>query len=349
MNARGVGRLTVFICFALLAGPRLPAQSPDYHVVKTVPVGGEGFWDYLTADGPSGRLYVSRGSHVMVIDMATMKVVGDIPGTNGVHGIAVASEFNRGFTSDGGDTTATIFDLETLKTISKVQVTGAGPDAILYDPFTKRAFTMNHSGGSATAIDAATGKVVGTAAIGGVLETGQSDNAGTIYVNVESKSEIAAFDARTMAVKAHWPLTGCEGPSGLAIDREHGRLFASCGESHTMDVMDYHTGRIVATLPICVGTDAAGFDPGLQLAFASCGDGSITAVHEDSPDKFTVVQTIATERGARTMAVDETTHKLYTVTAQFGPQPAPVPGETRRRRPPMIPGSFQVLVVDRQG
>ncbi len=347
MNARNGCRAAALICSTLLALPQLGAQSPGYHVVKTLSVGGEGGWDYLTADGPGGRLYVSRGSHVMVIDMASDQVVGDIPNTNGVHGIAIATEFNRGFVSDGGDTTATIFDLKTLQTISKVHVTGAGPDAILYDPFTKRAFTMNHSGGSATAIDAATGNVVGTADIGGILETGQSDNAGTIYVNVESKSEIAAFDARTMAVKAHWALTGCEGPSGLAIDRDHGRLFASCGESHTMDVMDYHTGRIVATVPICVGTDAAGFDPGLQLAFASCGDGTITAVHEDSPDKYTVVQTITTERGARTMAVDEKSHKLYTVTAQFGPPPAAVPGQTRRQRPPMIPGSFHVLVIDR--
>ncbi|HEY5087420.1 MAG TPA: hypothetical protein VII66_08700 [Gemmatimonadaceae bacterium] len=347
MNARSKGCFAALICSALFAVPQLGAQSPGYHVVNTLAVGGDGFWDYLTADGQSGRLYVSRGTHVNVIDMASGKVVGDIANTAGVHGIAIASEFNRGFTSDGGDTTATIFDLKTLQTIAKVPVTGAGPDAILYDPFSKRAFTMNHRGGSATAIDAASGKVVGTADIGGILETGQSDNAGMVYVNVESKSEIAAFDARTMQVKAHWPLTGCQGPSGLAIDRKHGRLFASCGESHTMDVMDYHTGRIVATLPICQGTDAAGFDPGLDLAFASCGDGSITVVHEDSPDKFTVVQTVQTERGARTMAVDEVTHKLYTVTARFGPPPAQVAGQTQRQRPPMIPGSFHVLVVDR--
>lgn len=340
--------IAALICSAVFAAPHAGAQaSPNYHVVGTLPVGGEGGWDYLTADGPSGRLYVSRGTHVMVIDVATGKVVGDVADTKGVHGIAIASEFNRGFTSNGGDTTASIFDVRTLQTIMKVPVTGAGPDAILYDPFTKRAFTMNHRGGSATAIDAATGKVVGTATIGGTLETGQSDNAGMVYVNVEDKNEIAAFDARTMQVTAHWPLTGCEGPSGLAIDREHGRLLASCGESHTMDVMDYHTGKIVATLPICQGTDAAGFDPALQLAFASCGDGNITVVHEDSPDKFTVVQTVPTARGARTMAVDEKTHKLYTMTAQFGPAPAAVPGETRRQRPPMLPGSFHVLVLGR--
>ena len=332
---------------SLAAITPLVAQSPGFHVVATLPVGGEGFWDYLTADGSMARLYVSRGTHVVVIDTHSGKVVGDIPNTNGVHGIAIAHEFNRGFTSDGGDTTATIFDLLTLKPIGKVSVTGVGPDAIVYDPFTKRVFTMNHRGGSVTAIDAASGKVVGTADIGGALETGQSDNAGTLFVNVEDKGEIAAVDARTMQVKSRWPLTGCTGPSGLTIDRAHGRLFASCGESHTMDVVDYHTGRIVTTIPICSGTDAAGFDPALQYAYASCGDGNITVVHEDSPDKYTVVQTVATERGARTMAVDEKTHKLYTVTARFGPPPAPVAGETRRLRPPMIPGSFHVLVLDR--
>jgi DNA-binding beta-propeller fold protein YncE len=347
MTGRKWSCFATLACSTLLAVPPLSAQSPNYHVVATLPVGGEGFWDYLTADGNSDRLYVSRGTHVAVIDTRSGKVVGDIPNTNGVHGIAIASEFNRGFTSDGGDTTATIFDLKTLRTIGKVAVTGAGPDAILYDPFTKRAFTMNHRGGNATAIDAATGKVVGTADIGGTLETGQSDNAGTIYVNVEDKNEIATFDARTMQVKEHWPLTGCEGPSGLTIDREHGRLFASCGESHTMDVVDYHTGKILSTIPICSGTDAASFDPGPQLAFASCGDGTITVVHEDSPDKFTVVQTIPTERGARTMTLDEKTHKLYTAAARFGPLPAQVAGEARRQRPPMIPGSFHVLVVDR--
>jgi DNA-binding beta-propeller fold protein YncE len=325
------------------------AQATSYHIAKSLPVGGDGGWDYLTADWDGGRLYLSRSTHVMVLDLASGIVVGDIQGTRGVHGIAIVSALNRGFTSNGADTSVTIFDSKTFEIFGKVTVTGAEPDAILYDPFTKRVFTMNHAGGNATAIDAATGKVVGTAIIGGALETGVSDNAGTIYVNVEDRNEVVAFDAKTMDVKGHWPLTGCESPTGLAIDRQHARLFASCSGSRTMAVVDYKNGgKIVATIPICQGTDGNAFDPGLQLVFASCADGNITAVHEDSPDTYTVVQTIVTERGARTMSIDEKSHRLYSVTAQYAPAPPPPAGGGRAGQPSILPGSIHVLVIDKQ-
>lgn len=326
----------------MLGSPAVAQTS--YHVVKTLPIGGEGSWDYVTVDPEARRLYIPRSTHVMVVDLAAEKVVGDIPNTPGVHGTALAPGLGKGFTSNGRDTSVTIFDLKTLAVQGTVKVTGLNPDAITYDPFTRRVFTMNHTGGNVTAIEAASGKVVGTAAVGGVLEAGISDLAGTLYVTVEDSSQVVAVDARTMAVKRKWQLTGCTAPTGIAIDRAHHRLFSACAESHTVAVVDYRGGKVVATVPICSGTDAAAFDPAQQLLFASCGDGRITVIHEDGPDRYTVIGDIATEPRARTMALDERTHRIYTVTAQFTPPPEPPPAGPRPR-PAMVPGSFHVLVI----
>ncbi len=322
------------------------AQGTSYKVIKTLPVGGDGGWDYVTVDTRHNRLIVPRSTHVMVIDLATGQVMGDIPNTPGVHGVAIADDLGKGFTSNGRDTSVTIFDLETLAVQQVVKVTGLNPDAITYDPYTHRVFSMNHSGGSVTAIDAASGKVVGTATIGGVLEAGVSDLAGTLYVNVEDSSQIVAVDARTMAVKRKWNLEGCTAPTGIAMDRAHHRVFSACGESHSVAVLDTQAGKLVTTVPICSGTDAAFFDPAQQLLFTSCGDGKITVIHEDTPDKYTVVGDITTEPRARTMALDEKTHRLYTVTAQFNPPPENPPAG-QRPRATMIPGSFHVLVIDK--
>ncbi len=318
--------------------------APGYHVVHRINTGGEGGWDYVTVDPEGNRLFLSRGTHAMVIDLGRDSVIGDIPNTLGIHGVALAPELNRGFTSNGRDSSVTIFDYKTLAQIAVVKIPGRNPDAILYDPGTKRVFTFNGGTSNATAIDATNGNLLGTVDLGGKPETAVSDG-GKIYANIEDKSEIAVFDARTLVVQARWPLAPCEEPSGLAIDRVHQRLFASCGNK-TMAIVDMRTGKVVATPAVGAGVDAAGFDPGTQLAFTSNGEGTITVVHEDTPDKYAVVETVPTQRGARTMAVNPKTHRLYTVTAEFGPAPAPT-ADRPRPRPPMIPGTFVVLELDR--
>lgn len=340
--------VTASLLAALLAPVALVAQTAavPYHVVKRIATGGDGGWDYLTVDTTLHRLFVSRGTHVMVVDLDRDSVMGDVPNTNGVHGIAVAPELGRAFTSNGRDSSVTIFDPRTLATIGTVKVTGRNPDAILYEPTTRRIFTFNGGSANATAIDAATGAVVGTVPLGGKPETAVADGKGRVLVNIEDRSEIVAFDARSLAVQATWPLAPCEEPSGLAIDRAHARLFAGCG-NRLMAVVDANTGHVVTTLPIGDGVDANGFDPATQLAFASTGrDGMLTVVHEDSPNQFTVVANVPTQRGARTMALDERTHAVYTVTAQFGPAPAPT-AEHPHPRPPIVPGTFTILEITR--
>lgn len=318
--------------------------APGYHVIHRINAGGEGGWDYITVDTAGNRLFVSRGTHAMVIDLGRDSVIGDIPNTPGIHGVALAPELNRGFTSNGRDSSVTIFDYKTLATIAVVKIPGRNPDAILYDPATKRIFTMNGGTANATAIDATNGTVVGTVDLGGKPETAVSDG-GKVYANVEDKNMIVVFDPKTLAVLAKWPLSPCEEPTGLAIDRVHRRLFAGCGNK-TMAVVDMATGKVVASPAVGDGVDAAGFDPASQLAFTSNGEGSITVVHEDTPDKYTVVETIPTQRGARTMAVNPKTHRLYTVSADFGPMPAAT-ADRPRPRPPMLPGTFVVLELDR--
>lgn len=318
--------------------------APGYHVVHKIAAGGEGGWDYVTVDADGNRLFLSRGTHAMVIDLGRDSVIGDIPNTLGIHGVALAPDLNRGFTSNGRDSSVTIFDYKTLASIAVVKIPARNPDAILYDPGTKRVFTFNGGTNNATAIDAMNATVVGNVELGGKPEMAVSDG-GRIYANVEDKSEIAVFDPRTLQVVARWPLAPCEEPTGLAIDRAHQRLFAGCGNK-TMAVVDMRTGKVVASPAVGEGVDAAGFDPATQLAFTSNGEGSITVVHEDTPDKYTVVETVPTQRGARTMAINPKTHRLYTVTADFGPTPAPT-ADRPRPRPPMIPGSFVVLELDR--
>lgn len=336
---------------ALMAAAPSFRQGTTYHVTKTIPLGIDGGWDYLTVDPDAKRLYISRGGAnlVQVVDLGTNAQIGTIDSTRGVHGIALAPEFNRGFTSNGGDSTVTIFDLKTMKQVGKVTVTGRNPDAILYDPFSKRVFTFNHTGKNTTAIDAATGKVLGTAKTEGVLETGVSDLAGTIYVNDEDENRVFAFDAKSLEVKATWALEGCKAPTGLAIDRKGKRLFAACSSSKTITVVDYTNGKTVAQVPICAGTDAAAWDADQKLVFASCSDGNIAVVHQDAPDKYTVQGMAKTEDRARTMTIDEKSHKLYTVTAQYNPPPAPPAGAPAGRggRATMVSGSFHVLVLEK--
>ena len=320
------------------------AADPGYHVVKTYKLGGEGGWDYLTMDSASRRLYISRGTHVVVIDADSGQPVGDIADTPGVHGIALAPELGRGFVSNGHEGTVTIFDLQTLKLITKVKA-GDNPDAILYDPATKRVFTFNGRSHDSTAIDAATGNILGTIKLDGKPEFAASDAMGGIFVNIEDKSELTAIDPAKLEVKSTWPLAPCESPSGLAIDRKNRRLFAGC-ENKMMAIVDADSGKVLNTLPIGQGVDASAFDPGTNLAFASCGEGVLTVISEDSPTSFSVVGNAPTQRGARTMAMDLKTHQVFVVTAQFGPAP-PATADQPRPRPAILPDSIVVLVLSR--
>ena len=338
--------LAVLVCSSAFFASAKPApQASGYHLLKKVALGGEGGWDYLSADSASHRLFISRGTHIMVVD-AEGKVVGDIPNLKGTHGAALVPEFNLGFSSNGQSNSVTMFDLKTLATIRDVSLPAAqGPDGYLYEPATKRVFVFNGRSHDATGLDAKTGAIAGTVPLGGKPEAATSDGAGHIFVNVEDKGQILVFDPKTLEVVNTWPLPGCEEPAGMAIDVAHKRLFSGCHSQQTM-VVDYTNGKVVATIPIGKGVDANSFDPGTGLAFASCGDGTITVAHEDSPDKYTVVQTISTQNGARTMAVDTGNHNVYTVTADFGPPPAPT-AENPRPRPSIVPNTFVLLIYGR--
>jgi DNA-binding beta-propeller fold protein YncE len=329
----------------LLISTILNAGPSGYHVSKTIKLGGDGGWDYLTVDAKARRVYISRGTHVMVVDADTGALVGDIPNTNGVHGIAIAPDMDKGFISDGRDNNVTIFDVKTLKVLGTAP-TGKNPDAIIYDPASKRVFAFNGSSKDATAIDAKTGTVAGTIALGGKPEFAVSDEKGRVFVNIEDTSEIVQFDSNKLAIVNRWKIAPGEEPSGLAMDRKHRKLFSVCSNK-LMVVVDADSGRVVTTLPIGPGTDAAGFDSETGFAFSSNGgDGTVTVAHEDTPDKFSVVENVPTLRRARTMALDTKTHQIYTVTAEFGAAPAPTK-EQPRPRPPMVPGSFTLLILSR--
>src|SRR6266550_3854552 len=335
----------VFVCvLVLLASWVLAAGSSGYHVSKKTVLGGEGGWDYLTVDSKARRVYISRGTHVMIVDADSYAVVGDIPGTNGVHGIAIASDMDKGFVSDGRDNNVTIFDTKTLKVLGTAPA-GKNPDAIIYDPASKRVFAFNGSSKDATAIDAKTGTVAGTIPLGGKPEFAAADEKGHVFVNIEDTSEIVKFDSNKLTVENRWKIAPGEEPSGLAMDRKHRRLFSVCSNK-MMVVVNADTGQVITTLPTGAGTDAAGFDPETGYAFSSNGEGTLTVIHEDSPDKFSVVDIVPTQPRARTMAVDFKTHQVFTVTAEFGPAPAPT-AQQQRPRPPMLPGTFTLISLTR--
>ncbi len=326
------------IAFLLILPVFLRAQTASgYHVIKTYPIGGSGGWDYLALDGAAHRLYIAHDTRAVVVDPGSGKVIGEVPDTPGIHGVAIVPAPKRGVTSNGRADTATVFDLESLKPLGHVQ-TGEKPDAILFDPATGYVFTFNGRGQSATAIDPNQISVVKTFDLGGRPEFGVSDGLGTIYVNLEDQNSIAVIDARAMSVKAKWPLPGCEEPTGLALDKNTHRLFSGC-HSRVMDILNAENGKLVASLPIGAGVDAVAFDPGTQLAFSSNGDGTLTVVHEDSADKFSVVDNVPTMRGARTMALDPESHTIYLVTAKFAP------ATSEHAKPAVIPDSLMLLVV----
>ncbi len=323
----------------------LSAAPVNYHLVKQVTLGGEGGWDYLAVDPATHRIFVSHATHVLVLDGNSGAQLGDISDTPGVHGIAIADDLGKGFISNGRGNSITIFDLKTLKTIGEAPA-GENPDGIMYDPVSHHVFAFNGRSHSATVVDAKTGQVAATIPLSGKPEFAVADGKGHVYVNIEDKNSLTAIDARSMKPTATWELPGCESPSGLAIDQAHRRLFSVC-DGKVMAVTDADSGKQVAKVTIGEGPDAARFDPKTQLAFSSNGgDGTLTVVHEDSPDKYTVVQSVSTQRGARTMALDPGNGKVYLVTAKFGERPAPT-AENPRPRPPMVPGSFTLLILER--
>jgi DNA-binding beta-propeller fold protein YncE len=323
------------ILFALgLTMPHVaPAQT--FHVAR-YSIGGDGGTDYLTAEPGTGRVFVSRGTHVMVIDGRTGKVIGDIPDTPRTHGIALAPKSNHGFITNGGDSTVTMFDLKTLAPIKKIHVPSGGLDGIMYDDFSNRIILTNHSRpiGTATAIDPGTGDILGVAELeDDAPEGAASDGKGRIFVNNESKNTMQVIDDRTMKVLTSWPLTPCDGPTGIAFDRASNRIFSGCGK--TSVVIDPASGRVVSTIANGDGVDALGWDASEKLIYIPAGrDGNVTVVRQDSPDKYTVVATVPTMRGAKTIAVDPVTHVAYLFQPEYGPAPAPAPGA-----PPPAPGS----------
>jgi YVTN family beta-propeller protein len=301
-------------------------------------IGGEGGWDYLTVDNEARRLYVSHGTHVVVIDLETSKVVGDIPDTPGVHGIAVANELNRGFISNGKSNTATIFDLKTLKVISQVK-TGTNPDAILYDPATKRVFAYNGRSNDATVFNSSTGEIAATIALEGKPEFSRTDGNGKVYVNIEDKSEVVEIDSKNLKVTKRFSINPGEEPSGMGFDLKHHRIFSVCSNK-IMTVLDTGTGKVIATVPIGERCDGADFDPETGLAFSSNGEGTLTVVRESSPGKFEVAETVATQSGARTMTIDPKTHNIYLPTALYT-----TPSEGSGQKPSMVKDSFMLLTV----
>ena len=334
--------LTAVAGGALNAAAQQPDASPGsgYHLEATWKPGGEGGWDYATVDPSAHRLYVTRTDRVQVIDTEDGKTIGEVPGLEGGHGTALVPDENRGFATSGKSGTVIVFDLKTLKPVGEPIKVGKKPDAIVYDPASKHVFAFNGESDEASVIDPATAKVIATITLGGGPEFAGSDGKGTLFVNLEDKSETLAIDVRTNTVTHRWPLAPGESPSGLAVDGAKGRVFAGC-HNQQMVVLDAASGKVLATPAIGQGVDACAFDPGTEFAFASCGDGTLTVVKEDN-GSFPVVEKIITKKGARTMALDLETHAVYLPTAEFEPVPTPAPGQGHVR-PKMVPGSFMVL------
>jgi len=318
-----------------------PLPHHQYHLLKKISLGGAGSWDYLTLDSSARRLYITRSTRVTVLNVDTGKVIGEISDTAGVHGVVIAPKLGRGFTSNGRASTVTIFDLKTLHVLGTVQ-TGDNPDAIAYDPFSEKVFVFNGKSNSATVFSAQKGEILGTIPLGGKPEFAVADELGQIYVNIEDRNELLAIDTHNLKIKARYPLQPCSEPTGISLDKIHHRLFIGC-HNKLMTVVDAKSGKIKATLPIGNGVDATAFDPQTKLAFTSNGDGSLTIVHENSPNKFTLVGDVPTQLGARTMALDLKTHKIYLATAKFAPTTVPANVE-ETPRPKPIPGTFEILV-----
>lgn len=323
----------------IINGTAIMAQS-NYKIVNKIHVEGEGGWDYLNVDEVNGTLFVSHGAVAQAINMKTGKLLGTIPDTKGIHGIAIANDLNKGFTSNGGDSSVTVFNLKTFEVITKIKINARNPDAILYDPFSKKVFTFNGGSSNSTVIDAKQNKVLATIPLDGKPEFSATDDKGKVYVNIEDKSVINVINSSTLKVEQHWSIAPGEEPSGLALDNQNHRLFSVCGNK-LMVVTDAETGKVITTLPIGDHCDGVAFDPDKKRAYSSNGEGSITVVQEVSNTSFKVLETFKTQPGARTIAIDKTTHHLYLSTAEFEPATS-----ENNRRPAIKPNSFKILDVE---
>ncbi len=347
-----MSRKSGFVLFALLqtaaiaasAAENAPLPAPDYTVSRSWPLGGSGGWDYLALEASGARLFISRGDRVDVVETVSGKPVGSIAHTLGVHGIAFAPALSRGFTSNGHSDTVSVFELDSLRLIQEVPVSGKKPDAILYEPRYNRLITANGGSANLSVLDAGTLQIAATVPLPGPPEFMAADAAGTVYVNIETEAgKLAVVDAKSLTVKV-WPLAGCQNPTGLALDANHHRLFSVCA-NQVMAVTDSVSGRQVARVVIGSGPDAAVFDSDLGLVFSSNGqDGTLTVIHEESPDEYRVVATVTTQVSARTMTLDPATHRIFLAAAKLGAAP-PATEEQPHPRPSIVPGSFAILVA----
>lgn len=335
-------RLRILATLALLFSVTGILYAQQYSVTGRISLSGDEGWDYLFADSANRNLYVSHGTEVHVLNLDSGKQVASIGGMKRIHGIAIANDLNKGFITDGGDNVVVVFDLKSNQVKQKIKA-GENPDGVLYEPTKKRVYAFNGRSSNATIIDADGEKVIATVALSGKPEFPATDGKGNVYVNIETRNTLVSFDSDGTKVKAEWPLAGCEEPSGLAMDAPGRRLFSVCSNK-TMAVTDADTGKQVAKVVIGEDPDAAGYDPESKLVFSSNSDGTLTVVKEESPDKYTVVQNLNTEKRARTMALDTKTHKVYLSCAEFGPAPAPT-ADNPHPRPKPKPGTFHLVVV----
>jgi DNA-binding beta-propeller fold protein YncE len=332
---------------SVAGGAQAAAPAAQYHIVQQLPLPGDEGWDYLTFEQGGERLFIAHGSQVLVVDTRRPALAGTVADTPGAHGIALAPELGRGYVSAGRAGTVVVFDLKTLARLKEIKTTGDNPDAIVYDSFSHRVLTFNGRGRNATAIDARTDAVVGTLALDAKPEFAVSDGSGRIFVNLEDRNSIAVIDPQRLRVLSVWPLSGCEEPSGLAIDIAGKRLFSGC-DNKVMLVVDAASGHVLGSVPIGEGVDATRFDPTTQLAFASCGEGVLTVARVGAGGVPEMAQSLTTQRGARTMALDEKSHRVFLVTASFGPPPPATP-ERPHPRPASLPGSFRLLILELAG
>jgi len=334
------------LVLSLCAAQSLAAQS--YTITHTYNVGGDGGWDYVIPDAPNHRLFIGRQNRLMVVDMNNGRLIAEVTGIKGAHGTALAPGTGHGFATSGNDSSIVMFDLKSYQTLARIPA-AEDADAIIYDPASRRVYSFNGDANSATVVDPRKGTVVANIPLRGKPEYGQSSRDGMIYVNLVDSSRIVEIDAKTLTLtKKSWSTDPCKNPVSMAIDIAHHRLFSGC-RSGVMAISDYRNGKVVATVPIGRGVDGAGYDPVLRDAYASNADGTLTVIHQESPDKYHVVENVQTAQGGRNMGLDPASHRIYVVSAKFGPAPAESTATNPRRRPPVLPGSFMVIVVEPVG
>lgn len=332
---------TKFFALTLAAAAVLLAESSSmYRITQTYLLGGGGGWDYIVPDPPNHRLFIARGNRLMVVDEDTGKLLGEVTGINGAHGTAVAKDSGHGFATSSEDRSVVMFDLKTLKTLGRIPA-AEDADAIVYDSVSNRVFTLNGDAHSSTVIDPRKGTLITNIPLGGKPEYGASAGDGKVYANLTDTSEVVEIDAKTATAGRRWSTAPCKQPVSMAIDTAHHRLFSGC-RSGVLAVSDYQNGKVVATLPIGTGVDGAGFDPASGNVFASNANGTLTAIHQDAPDRYHVIQNLETPQGSRNMGLDPTNHRIFVVSAKFGPAPA------GRRRRPVLPGSFSLMVIEQR-